>query len=59
MADVSILVRCFERNEFTEHPLASIQATATSRFELICRPNRAKPRVRYRQLEPITRSSTE
>ncbi len=41
MADVSILVRCFERNEFTDHTLASIEATATSNYELICSPNRA------------------
>lgn len=41
MVDVSILVRCFERNEFTDYTLASIEATATSNFELICQPNRA------------------
>jgi hypothetical protein len=50
MLDVSILVRCFERNEFTEHTLSSIEATATSNFELICEPNRASAAVNSNRL---------
>jgi hypothetical protein len=45
MVDVSILVRCVERNEFTDHTLSSIEATATSHFELICQPNAASAAV--------------
>lgn len=50
MVDVSILVRCCERTEFTEHTLASIRATATSHFELICEPHRASAAVNSNRL---------
>jgi len=48
--DVSILVRCFEHNEFTSLTLATIRETATTRYELICQPNRASAAVNSNRL---------